>query len=398
MTSAPAVAPMSVASSSRRVDITPPAVAMVWIGPERGHESVAVPGVVLSDGEVLVSIELATICGSDVHTVAGHRAAPTPLVLGHEYVGRIAAMQSEVRAIDGSRLHVGDRVVWSIMASCGVCDRCRRGIPQKCRDLIKYGHERLGARWELTGGFASHAHLRAGTAIVRVAESVPAEVLAPASCGTATAWAAVDRAEQITDIDGAVMLVSGAGLIGLTATAIASDRGARVIVADPDRARRALALRFGAVAVIDPADQTALPTAVVAAGATEIDVVIEASGSATAVASTLSAVGVGGVVILVGSVFPGGVLALDPEQLVRGLVTIRGVHNYTPLDLHAAVGYLHEKHDVHPFAELVGRVVELDDVDAALVDARGGGPVRVGLASSRARKGARRQGESTPHR
>lgn len=374
------------ADTSIRVELTPPAVAMVWVGPEHDHESVAVPGVSLAPGEAIVAIELATICGSDVHTVAGRRRAATPLVLGHEYVGRIIAIGSELRAIDGSVLLVGDRVVWSIMASCGRCDRCRRSIPQKCRELVKYGHERLGPRWELTGGFATHAHLRAGTAIVRVGESLPAEVLAPASCGTATAWAAIERADEIAEVDGAVVLVTGAGLIGLTATAIASDRGARVIVADPDAARRRLALRFGAVAAVDPSDSAALAGAVAALGADEIEVAIEASGSASAVASSISAIGVGGVVILVGSVFPGSAVPIDPEHLVRNLVTIRGVHNYTPRDLLAAVAYLHEKHEVHPFAELVGPVMSLDEVDLALRLAGVGDAVRVGLRGARERR------------
>ncbi|WP_137844759.1 zinc-binding dehydrogenase [Microbacterium sp. 2FI] len=362
-----------------RIDLDPPAVAMVWLGADRPHEVVAVPRVALAPGEALVAIELATICGSDVHTTAGRRRAPVPLVLGHEYVGRIVATGGDVRAIDGSLLFHGDRVVWSIMAGCGTCDRCRRGIPQKCRALVKYGHERLEPRWELTGGFASHVHLRRGTAMLRVSESVPAEVLAPASCGTATAWAAVERADDTTDIDDAVVLVLGAGLIGLTAAAIAADRGARVIVADPDARRRDLALRFGAAAAVDPLDPSAREAALADLGRAEIDVVIEASGSAAAVASAIDAVGVGGIVVLVGSVFPGGSLTVDPERLVRNLVTISGVHNYTPHDLHAAVRFLHARHTRYPFDELVGARMPLADVDAALELARSGDSVRVGL-------------------
>jgi putative phosphonate catabolism associated alcohol dehydrogenase len=376
------LAPPPVAAPTWHVELTPPAVAMVWVGHGRAHEAVAVPGVELADGEALVAIELSTVCGTDVRIVAGHLAAPTPLVLGHEFVGRIVAVSGDVRAIDGSRLREGERVVWSVDVACGSCDRCRRGIPQKCRELLTYGHERLAARWELTGGFASHAHLRPRTAIVRVDENTPAEVLAPATCGTATAWAAVDRADRVVDVDGAVVLVTGAGLIGLTAAAIATDRGARVIVSDPDPARRELARRFGAVAVVDPGDPSRpddLQQAVAVAGGTEIDVVIEASGSAAAVESAICEVGVGGVVVLVGSISPSAKIALDPEQTVRTLLTIRGVHDYTPDDLAAAAGYLHERHRAYPFVELVGERMPLAEVDAALVAAGPGGPVRVAL-------------------
>jgi putative phosphonate catabolism associated alcohol dehydrogenase len=365
--------------SGREVCLTPPAVAMAWVGQGRPHEAVAVPGVVLADGDLLVTVELATVCGSDVHTVQGHRPAATPLVLGHEYVGRVHSLQGEPRTVDGVRLREGDRVVWSIMASCRTCDRCMKGLPQKCRALLKYGHERIGGRWELNGGFATHVHLRAGTAIVKVDDSLPAEVLAPATCGTATAWAAVDRADDIVDVDDAIVLVLGAGLIGLTASAMAADRGARVIVADPEPARRELALRFGAVSAVDPRDPDQLIEAVVRAGGAEVDVVIEASGSRAAVVSALETVGVGGVVVLVGSVFATPSVAVDPELVVRNLVTVRGVHNYGPRDLAGAVNYLHRRSTIYPFAELTGDRYPLSQLDDALAAAARGEAVRVAV-------------------
>lgn len=374
----PAVAPTP-APATRDVCLEPPAVAMVWTGVGRPHEIVAVPGIVLGAGETLVAIELATVCGSDVHTVQGHRSAPTPLVLGHEYVGRVIDVADGVRAVDGAHVHVGDRVVWSIMASCRECDRCRRGVPQKCRALVKYGHERLQTRWELTGGFATHAHLRTGTAIVRVGESLPAEVLAPAACGGATAWAALARADEVTDVDDATVLILGAGLIGLTACAMASDRGATVVVADPDPARRSLAVSFGAAQAVDPRSARAVSSALAATGSTEYDVVLEASGSPRAVRTAFDVVGVGGVVLLVGSVFPTEPLPVDPERMVRGLVTVRGVHNYAPRDLDGAIGYLREHAADHPFVELVSARYPLSQIDQALLAAASGAAVRVAV-------------------
>lgn len=350
--------------------LDPPATAMSWIEPGRRHVPFEVDRVELADGEVLVEIELATICGSDVHTASGHRAGPAPSVLGHEYVGHVREICGTVRTVSGEVLQLGDRIVWSIMASCGSCDRCRRGLPQKCRTLVKYGHERITPDWQLNGGFASHVHLRAGTAIVRVDDDLPAEVLAPASCGTATAQAAVDRAAAVVDLDGAVALVSGAGLIGLTASAMLVDRGASVVVADPDPRRRDLALCFGAARAVDPSD---------AAARAEADVVIEASGAPSAVTAAVRAVGVGGVVVLVGSVFPTPPVPLDPESIVRRLVTVTGVHNYVPAHLDAAVAFLTDRAAHYPFVELVGRPRLLPDLDRALAAASRGESVRVGI-------------------
>lgn len=350
----------------RDVVLRPAATAMVWIGEGHPHETIAVPGVALGDRDVLVAVEMSTICGSDVHTVQGRRSAPAPLVLGHESVGRVIALGDDgAEAVDETPLRIGDRVVWSVTVSCGTCDRCRRGLTQKCRDLGKYGHDRVGAHGDLTGAFASHVQLRAGTAIARVPEALPAAVLAPAGCATATAWAAVARAARDIDLDGAAVRIHGAGLVGISAAAIAAEHGAVVEVRDPDDDRRGFAARFGATALDrDP------------------DVVIEASGHA--VGEALAGVAVGGTVVLVGSVFPAAPVPLEAEDLVRRLVTVTGVHNYSADDLAAAVSFLAGRGRAYPFAEAVGAVRPLLDIDAALTEAAvPGAPLRVGLVPGR---------------
>ncbi|MBO9625965.1 MAG: alcohol dehydrogenase catalytic domain-containing protein [Microbacterium sp.] len=347
----------------RDVALRPAATAMVWLGEGHPHEMIAVPGVALGDGDVLVAVEMSTICGSDVHTVQGRRAAPTPLVLGHESVGRVIATGDDgAVAVDGTPLRIGDRVVWSVTISCGACDRCLAGLSQKCRTLGKYGHDRVGGHGDLTGAFGSHVQLRAGTAIVRVPEALPAAALAPASCATATAWAAVARSGR--SLDGAAVRIHGAGLVGLSAAAIAVDQGAIVEVLDPNPERRALAARFGATAL----DR-------------EPDVVIEASGHA--VAQALDGVAVGGTVVLVGSVFPADPVPLDAESIVRRLLTITGVHNYTGSELADAVAFLAGRGRAYPFADAVGEVRQLADLDAALAAASApGAPLRIGLIPS----------------
>ena len=95
-----------------RVQLDPAATAMVWMQPGQKHEAIAVPCVTLAPGDALVEVELAAICGSDVHTTLGHRSAPVPLVLGHEQVGRIVAMGEGAVASTGAPLVLGQRVVW----------------------------------------------------------------------------------------------------------------------------------------------------------------------------------------------------------------------------------------------------------------------------------------------
>ncbi|MFI5909562.1 zinc-binding dehydrogenase [Dactylosporangium sp. NPDC051541] len=291
-------------------------------------------------GETLVEIDLATICGSDLHTVAGHRPGPAPSVLGHEQIGRTVA---------------GDRVVWSVVVSCFGCTRCARGLPQKCLNLRKFGHEPLTAGWTLSGGFATHALLPPGTTIVPVPDTLPDVVAAPAACATATVAAMLDAADPV---NGRRVLVTGAGLLGVTAAAMCAAAGAEVTVSDPDPARQALARRFGAEHVVGPDNR---PRAV--------DVALELSGAPAAVAACLDALDVGGRAILAGSVSPAPPVPVDPEQIVRRLLTVHGVHNYRPEHLVQAVAFLAAHHERFPFAQLVGDTFALSQLDRAFEQA-----------------------------
>jgi putative phosphonate catabolism associated alcohol dehydrogenase len=313
----------------------------------------------LEAGEVLVEIELATVCGSDLHTVTGGRPAPSPGVLGHEQVGRVIAVGpgETPRCLDSTPVTPGLRVVWSVAASCLRCARCLAGMPQKCLHLRKYGHEAWDDERPLRGGFATHCLLMPGTAIAAVDESLPAEVAAPVSCATATVAAVVAAVGPIEP--GARALVNGAGMLGLTAVAMLSAAGAHVVAVDPHPLRREQALAFGA----SEAEPVGSPVG-------EVDVALELSGSSEAVRTCLDSLAVGGTAVLAGSVSPGPAVQLDPERLVRGLNRIVGVHNYHPRDLLTAVDFITEHHRTRPFGDLVAGRYSLTELDAAFAAAR----------------------------
>ncbi|HET8779394.1 MAG TPA: alcohol dehydrogenase catalytic domain-containing protein [Agromyces sp.] len=386
------------------VIITPSPVAMVWNEPGRPHEAIAAPGVRLSLGEALVEVELATICGLDVQTVRGDRPAPSPLVLGHEQVGRVVAVGDGALSVDAQPVELGQRVVWSTTVGCGDCDRCLRGLPQACVAVGRYGHERVHRGWELSGGFATHVQLRNGTAIVHVPEHVPSRVLAPAACATASAVAALDAASARLDLARALVLVTGAGLTGLTVAAMAIEAGAEVIVSEPEAARREFARRVGAVAV-DPGARAASPErldATLAAfaqrGHPEVLVAIDASGAASGIRAAVDSVGDGGVAVLVGRVPVGSEVCLDAESLARRLVTISAVRDSTGEQLRRAVAFLERSWRPSTssgngsgagsptgmsFDEFVGATYPLAAVDDALAEAATGAHVRVGIAPGR---------------
>lgn len=341
--------------------------AMVFDGPGLPLRPVDVPVPAPGPGEVVVRITATTLCGSDLSSFHGHRPVATPTVLGHESVGVVEATGFGATDLDGAPLSEGTRITWSITASCDACDACRAGIPQKCARLVKYGHERLGDAPGPAGGLAGRVVLPRGTAIVPLPDGVPDRVACPASCATATVAGAV-RVAGIGPAD--VVVVTGLGMLGLTACAMASAAGATVVGVDLDEQRVAVALRFGAhqVLTLDEALRDGVPGA---------SVLLELSGAPDTTAAAIGWLGLAGRAVLVGAVHPGPPVPLDAEQVVRRLLRIEGLHNYTPLDLRAAVDFLRDHGPAFPFRELVPVEHPLADADAAFAAAGGSGAPRV---------------------
>jgi alcohol dehydrogenase len=329
--------------------------------------------------EVLVRVTCCTLCRSDLHTHAGRRTEPTPTVLGHEIVGRIEAFGPDAARHDatGAPVSAGSRVTWAIAVGCGSCFFCAEDLPQKCERPYKYGHERLTPGRPLGGGLADFVVLVPGTVCFRVPNSVPDTVAAPANCATATAAALLRHGGSVA---GRTVLVLGAGVLGVTVCAMARAAGARaVVVSDPSQACRERALCFGATHAF-PADAEEL-----AAGVRAItqgrgaDVVLELAGVAESAAASLALVRTGGTVLLAGTVAPVGTIGIDPERVVRRLLTIRGVHNYHPRDLAAALGFLAGPGRELPWRNLVVAEYPLDQAEQAFAAAQAHPGLRVAV-------------------
>lgn len=331
----------------------------------------------LRSGEILVRTEACTICGSDLHTFSGRRSTPVPTILGHEMVGRIAGFGDAAprQDIAGRPLREGDRVTWAIVASCGCCFTCRRELPQKCEHAVKYGHIAFEHGYELSGGYAEYCVLAPGSAVMRLPDDMPLEVACPANCATGTAAAAVAAAGCVEDRSCCVL---GVGLVGLTAAAMLARAGARhVVCVDPNDARRSLASRFGASHVARPDQLDALGNDLT--GSRGFDVVIECAGPSANFSSALHLVRLGGTIVLVGSTYPDVPVPIQVDQIVRRNLTIRGVHNYTPADLHQAVNFLADNHRALPFAEVVHPWIPLPEIGRAFALAAQARSMRVGV-------------------
>lgn len=334
----------------------------------------------LAPGEVLVRISCCTLCGSDVHTYEGRRTTPCPTVLGHEILGRVAELPSNSAVCDyeGTPLEIGDRVTWSVTASCGDCFFCKDGLPQKCERLFKYGHQRVSDQHPLSGGLADYCHLAAGTPIFRVPASLSDALACPANCATATVAAAMRYAGPCA---GRVVLIQGAGMLGLTAAAMATLDGAReIIVCDKVAERLQRARRFGATQTALADDNSTLRAKVEqATSGRGVDVAVDMSGAPEAIEAGIELLRIGGRYVLVGAVFPSRPVSIAAETIVRNLLSIQGVHNYTPEDLRKALRFLQDGSEQSPFEKLVAETFALEDADAAFLHASQSGAFRVAL-------------------
>ncbi|WP_152364435.1 alcohol dehydrogenase catalytic domain-containing protein [Microlunatus speluncae] len=314
-----------------------------------------------SPGELDVDITAAAICGSDLHTVLGHRPAPPATALGHEGVGRIRSADPGATDLRGEPLRPGDRVVLSMIRSCGACDRCRSGLTMKCRNLFKYGHASVTEPPLATGTLATLVRLSPRVPLLRIPDQVDDSIMVPAGCATATAAAVVAAAAPAGDES---VLIFGAGAVGFYCAAMFAGLGCAVQVRDPSAAR--LGLLAGTGAQPDDGRQRPYP------------IVVEASGSPAAFADALAAADVGGLVVGAGSVsVAAGTITVDPALLVTRRLRFSGVHNYTPAEFATAVDWLTAHGRRLGLERLLSPPVPLARIDEAFTLMRAGTYARV---------------------
>lgn len=219
------------------------------------------------DGQALVRPLVVATCDMDAPMIAGDLPFPTPIAMGHEGVAEVVAVGKAVRSVKP-----GDRVVVPFQISCGTCERCRRGVTDACervRPLSMYGFGAFGGEW---GGMLSDL-VRvpfADAMLVRVPEGLDPAAVASASDNIPDGWRLV--APFLAERPGANVLVLGGGArsIALYAVAVAAALGAgRIDYVDDDPQRLAIASDLGANVLEADPERAAYP--IVADGASSAD-------------------------------------------------------------------------------------------------------------------------------
>lgn len=280
--------------------------------------------------ELLVKIEAAGLCHSDLSVINGDRPRPMPMAIGHEAVATVLEPGSGA----GGFFAAGDRVVLSFLPLCGHCQACMSGEGYMCANgaaangagvllggdtrLSECGHRvhhHLGA-----SAFASHAVIDRRSA-VKIPADVPVEIAALFGCAVLTGVGAVLNTALLRP--GESVVVYGLGGVGLAALMGAIAGGAASVVAiDPMPEKRALALELGAVAALDPAEGEA---AIIAGlGGTRPDLVVETVGKASVLALAYGLARRGGRIVTVGLPNPSEMLSIPAVSLVGDGKTLMG--------------------------------------------------------------------------
>ena len=272
----------------------------------------------LQKGFVRISFGAGGVCGSDMHYFkharTGDFVVTSPLVLGHEIAGTVAAINGPAPG-----LKVGDRVAINPSRWCGTCHYCRQDRPNLCEAIYFMGS--ASKTPHMQGGFSSYFDAIPDQC-VKIPDSVRLEAAALGE-PLAVCLHAVDRAGSIK---GKSVLVIGAGPIGLITMMVAKHRGAgRVMIADIADGALAHARRLGADATVNvSADPDALRDAV---QANPVDVVYEASGSPAGVASAIASVRRGGTIVQIGNL-PGGAIPAPVNAVMSKEIDFHGTFRF----------------------------------------------------------------------
>jgi threonine 3-dehydrogenase len=272
-------------------------------------ETVPDPGIGIND--VLIRVHRTGICGTDLHIEAWDAwAAKTihpPLVVGHEFVGEIVETGSNVYDF-----HPGDVVSGEGHVTCGLCRHCLAGRRHLCAHTVGLGVDRDGA-------FAEYVALPM-TNVWHHWPGVDPDVAAifdPFGNAVHTSLAFPVLGEDV--------LITGAGPIGLMATAVVRHAGARfVVVSEPNAVRRSIAMRMGATVAVDPRERDLADVQRELGMVEGFDVALEMSGSPSALRGAIANMAHGGSIAILG--IPSEEITLDVNEIVFKLLTIRGIY------------------------------------------------------------------------
>lgn len=327
-------------------------------------------------GELLVRMEAAGVCHSDLSVVDGNRTRPVPMLLGHEAAGRVVEL-----GVGVDDLRIGDRVVMTFLPRCGDCPGCATNGQMPCSRGTASNNEGTllegGIRLHRNGsevkhhlgvsGFATHAVVDRRSAVM-VHDDIPPDVAAVLGCAVLTGGGAVINAGRPSV--GQTIIIVGLGGVGMAAliTAVSLGKG-DVIGVDSIAEKLDRAIQLGAAAAYTP--QQVISMGVLA------PIVIEAAGNVRAFETAVAITAPGGKTISVGLPAPEAKAQISPLALVAQARTIIGSYLGSAIPARDIPTYAQLwREGKLPVEALISSRIELSEINSAMDQLAQGNAIR----------------------
>lgn len=323
----------------------------------------------ISPEEILVKVEAALTCGTDVKMYKrGHPKAKPPMTLGHEFAGTIAELGGKASA----KFEKGQRVAVANSAPCNTCFFCKIGKPNLCEHLVD---TLIG--FSVDGSFAEY--IRVPAPIVRqntyvMPETIPFEeaaLLEPLAC-------AINGNDAANISLGDTVAIIGSGPIGLVHLQLARLKGAsKTIVTDLKTERLKIAAKLGADVVIDGSKEDQISRVKELTNGLGADVVIEAVGLPQTWELAVKLTRKAGTTLFFGGCSSGATIALDTERMHYEDLTLKGIFHHTPQSVRKAYNLISSgRFDGKPF---ITEKMPLSEIETALKKMERGECIKISI-------------------
>ncbi|RYG93079.1 threonine dehydrogenase [Loktanella sp. IMCC34160] len=322
----------------------------------------------LEDGDVLVRVRSATICGTDIRIYRGKKTAGVryPSVLGHEFAGEIVDTGGH------AGLTMGDRVGLCPFIGCGQCHLCKTGRENLCLDGTAIGYQ-------IDGAFAEYIRIPAAAIAAGNLRKLP-DHMSCAEAALVEPLACVLNGQNKVGLSSAdTVVILGAGPIGLLHVHLARLRGARrILSSDPNAHRRDAALAAGADATIDPTAEDVKSRVLAETGGAGADVVICAIGIPALARQATDLAAMGGRISLFAGFSKGETAEMDVNAIHYNELIVTGAFGLSRKDYDRAfdmiaTGRLN-------LGSMITHRYPLDDIGTAFETAESGAAIKVAIS------------------
>ncbi len=332
---------------------------------EVSYMTVAEP--LLYPGDMLLKVKAATVCGTDIRILRGKKTSGIryPSVLGHEFAGVVADTGGN------KQFKVGDAVCVCPQFACGHCEYCIRGAENLCRNLTSIGYE-------IDGAFAEYVRIPASGVASGNVFAIP-EGLSFENAALAEPLSCVMNGQERVGVNmGDVVVVLGAGAIGILHVKLARQAGARkIVVSEPNPLRREAARKAGADVLIDPTTEDLLARVRDASDGLGADVAIVAIGVPALANDAIRLVRHRGRVSLFAGFNKGTQAEIDVNAIHYNELIVTGSFGLTRLQFERSLKMIASGH--FEVESLLTHRFGLQDIVAALATAEQGSAIKVAL-------------------